>query len=120
MVLIVFLFIINSFLYPSIISPSDSDSLTSIHVLIEWEQRPYIKEYNIQISETNNFDPILIDTVSNIPLFICKNNLTWDSQYFVRVQSVVDEIPQLDYYDTTNFYILNPQYTDVGTINTVT
>ena len=120
MALIVFLFIINSFLYPSIISPSDSDSLTSIHVLIEWEQRPYIKEYNIQISETNNFDPILIDTVSNIPLFICKNNLTWDSQYFVRVQSVVDEIPQLDYYDTTNFYILNPQYTDVGTINTVT
>ncbi len=120
MVLIVFLFIINSFSYSTIISPSDSDSLTSTHVLIEWKQKPYIKEYNIQIAETNNFDHLLIDTTSNIPLFICKNNLTWDSEYFVRVQSVLDKIPQLDYFDTTNFYILNPQYTDVGTINTTT
>jgi len=120
MVKLFIIYLLSSFTYAKIITPTDLDSLSAIHVLIEWEQNPDTEHYNIQISKSNDFDFIIVDTTSNIPFFICKDNLTWNSQYFVRVQSVINQIPQLDFYDTTKFYILNRQYTDLSTINTFT
>ena len=114
------IYLLSSFTYAKIITPNDLDSLNTLHVLIEWEQNPNTEKYNLQIASSNDFSSILVDTTTDIPLFICKDNLTWNSQYFVRAQSVINKIPQLDFYDTTRFYTLNREYTDVGDINTST
>ena len=44
---------IISFVFGTLISPSDGDELNYIHILFEWEQQPDAVEYNICLLYTS-------------------------------------------------------------------
>ena len=45
------LIILVSFLFSNLLKPEYADTLSSIHILFEWDQEPDAIEYNIQISK---------------------------------------------------------------------
>ena len=94
-----------------LIKPENLDTLSKVHVLFEWKQEPDYIDYNIQISSFNNFSEILLDTNINSLLFIDKNNLSWNSQYYWRVKPISG-----NWIDTSSFLISNKKYNDTDEI----
>lgn len=74
--------------YASLQKPSDGQLLNYIHVLFEWDQEPGASHYQLQISESDSFDPILFSTQTDIPLFILDHNIDWEGTYYWRVRPV--------------------------------
>ena len=52
-----------NFLNAELIKPENLDTLSRIYVLFEWEQELYASEYNLQISLTDDFNNLLLDTI---------------------------------------------------------
>ena len=74
--------------------PKNNSILNYIHVLFEWSQIPDALSYNIQISSDNSFSSMTVDTSIQSLIYINKNNIKWDSNYFWRIRPnfVSDEI----------------------------
>ena len=85
---LLFLSILLSIIHTELISPINLDTLSKIHVLFEWEQEPYALDYNIQVSKTSMFDDTVIDTNSYSLVYIDKENLNWDNEYYWRVRPI--------------------------------
>ena len=77
-----------SFIRSELILPEDGDFLKTIHVWFEWNQEPDASSYNLQISQDESFDSIIKDIEITKPLYIEKNEIDWDSNYFWRVRSI--------------------------------
>ena len=85
-----FIFIIStaSILFSEIIMPEDGQQLSSIYVLFEWDQEPDAIEYNIQISDDDLFNNILLDFNESNTIYIEKNVLSWDDTFYWRVRPI--------------------------------
>ena len=81
-----YIFIIMlSFLIPSI-NPSDGSELNYTHVLFEWGQIENADSYQIQISDNIDFSNILINETSQSLIYIEKNSLDWNNQYYWKIK----------------------------------
>ena len=72
--------------YASLQKPIDGQLLNYIHVLFEWDQEADASHYDLQVSESESFEPILFSTQTNIPLFILETDIDWEETYFWRVR----------------------------------
>ena len=77
-----------SFIRSELILPREGDSLKTIYVWFEWNQEPDASSYNLQISQDESFDSIIQDIEITKPLYIEKDEIDWDSNYFWRVRSI--------------------------------
>ena len=66
-----------SFVFGTLVSPSDGDELNYIHILFEWEQQPDAIGYNLQVSTDEFFNNLILDVDETytvyIPTNICDN-----------------------------------------------
>ena len=77
-----------SFIRSELILPEEEDFLKTVHVWFEWNQEPDASSYNLQISQDESFDSIIQDIEITKPLYIEKDEIDWDSNYFWRVRSI--------------------------------
>ena len=77
--------------YPiaSLVKPANGDILNYIYIPFEWGQFPDAIGYNIQASESDSFNSIILDHFTEQTLFIAKENFEWDTTYYWRVQPVL-------------------------------
>ena len=79
---------IVSILFSEMIMPENGHSLKSIHVLFEWNQEVDAVGYNFQISTNDSFNNLIVDINVSTTVYIEKDILDWDSDYYWRVRSV--------------------------------
>ena len=73
-------------IYGDLRKPVNGQELNYIHVLFEWDQEPDAEKYQIQVSETDSFDPILFTDSTTTPLFIDTAHIEWNQSYFWRMR----------------------------------
>ena len=54
-------FVVNTFIYANLILPKSGDELNYIHILFEWEQEPDAVSYNLQASDEQFFNNIILN-----------------------------------------------------------
>ena len=81
---------IISFVFGTLISPSDGDELNYIHILFEWEQQPYAIGYNLQVSTNEVFNNLILDVDETYTVYIDSDNFNWNDTYYWRVRSIMD------------------------------
>ena len=106
-----------NFLNAELIKPENLDTLSTIHILFEWEQEPYAIDYNIQVSKTATFDNILIDTNSYNLIYKDKNNLEWNNEYHWRVRPIFLDESIGPWINQKSFSTSNPKFNEFGFIN---
>ena len=84
----VFTLTVLSFGFSDLIKPSNNDNINYTHVLFEWEQIDSAYSYQLQIASDINFTNILMDTVNESLIYIEKDNIDWNSQYYWRVRGL--------------------------------
>ena len=84
------LFILLSFSYAGLVSPTDQALLHYTHILFEWEQIPETNYYEIEIAEDSEFSNSIFNTTDNTLCFIEENIIEWSHSYFWRVRSISD------------------------------
>ena len=107
-----------SLLNANLLQPEDLDMLSKIHVLFEWEQEPNVDEYNLQISSSNNFNELLLDTTLNNLIFIDKNNLNWNNEYFWRDKPISGNWIDTNYFSISNSILNEEAYFTTEIYNT--
>ena len=59
--------------HAGLIHPYLGQELNSIHILFEWDQEPDAIEYNLQISNSDSFNNILLDKNDSQIRFVCSS-----------------------------------------------
>ena len=98
--------IVLSLLMPNIL-PVDGAQLNYTHVLFEWAQIEDAESYEIQISDSNNFSNILSVANTQSLVYIEKNNIDWNNQYYWRVRG-------LDYEGNPGSWLESSSFTTVS------
>ena len=113
--LFIFIISMGSILFSEIIMPEDGQQLSSIYVLFEWGQEPDAIEYNIQISDDDLFNNILLDFNESNTIYIEQNVLSWDNTFYWRVRPIYIDNSYGDWIDESMFIIHPPalQHFDV-------
>ena len=107
-----------SFIRSELILPEDGDFLKTIHVWFEWNQEPDASSYNLQISQDESFDSIIQDIEITKPLYIEKDEIDWDSNYFWRVRSIYVDGSYSNWIGQSSFGIRSSELQDFDiTIN---
>ena len=94
-----------SFSFSELIKPSDGDFLGYIHISFEWDQEPDAIEYNLQVSNTDSFDEILLNTNESSTVYIEKDVFDWDSIFYWRVRPIYTDGVNGDWINTSSFTI---------------
>ena len=107
-----------SFIRSELILPEDGDFLKTIHVWFEWNQEPDASSYNLQISQDESFDSIIKDIETTKTLYIEKEEIDWDSNYFWRVRSIYVDGSYSNWIGQSSFGIRSSELQDFDiTIN---
>jgi len=107
-----------SFIRSELILPEDGDFLKTIHIWFEWNQEPDASSYNLQISQDESFDSIIKDIETTKTLYIEKNEIDWDSNYFWRVRSIYVDGSYSNWIGQSSFGIRSSELQDFDiTIN---
>ena len=69
-----------------LIRPLNGDFLNYIHVPFEWVQFPNVTSYNLQISNSQFFDILIVEKIEETTLYIEQDQMNWDSEYFWRIR----------------------------------
>ena len=59
--IIFLLFIFSSFSFSALLHPENGADENAIHILFEWDQIPDANYYNLQVSNQQSFNTLLID-----------------------------------------------------------
>jgi len=105
-----------SFVFGTLVSPSDGDELNYIHILFEWEQQPDAIGYNLQVSTDEFFNNLILDVDEAHTVYIDTENLGWDDTYYWKVRPVYSDENYGDWIGTSMFSIgqSTPPYIDEG------
>jgi len=107
---------IISFVFGTLVSPSDGDELNYIHILFEWEQQPDAIGYNLQVSTNELFNNLILDVDEAHTVYIDTENLGWDDTYYWKVRPVYSDENYGDWIGASMFNIgqSTPPYIDEG------
>tara|TARA_B100001142_G_scaffold232998_1_gene231297 strand:+ start:2652 stop:4511 length:1860 start_codon:yes stop_codon:yes gene_type:complete len=83
-----FISITLSIIFSELIKPNYNSTINYTHVLFEWEQINEAHSYQLQIATDSNFTNILTDINNESLIYIEKNNIDWNTQYYWRVRSL--------------------------------
>ena len=83
-----FFILFYSLLSAELIERVNNSTLNYTHVLFEWDQVVDALYYEIQISETDTFQNILISDTEWSLIYIDIGHLNWDNQYHWRVRPI--------------------------------
>lgn len=73
-----------------LVRPVNGDFLNYTHVPFEWHQFPDAIGYNLQVSESENFNSIIIDEFTEYTIFIDVDNITWNQEYYWKIRPVFE------------------------------
>ena len=114
----IFIIILSSisFVFGTLVSPSDGDELNYIHILFEWEQQPYAIGYNLQVSTNEVFNNLILDVDETYTVYIDSDNFNWNETYYWKVRPVYSDENYGDWIGTSMFSISQstPPYIDEG------
>mgnify|MGYP000995239831 CR=1 FL=1 len=102
-----------SFVFGTLVSPSDGDELNYVYVPFEWEQEPDAIYYNLQVMKN---DDVIVDINEATTIYIDTENLGWDDTYYWKVRPVYSDENYGDWIGTSMFSIgqSTPPYIDEG------
>ena len=92
-----------SFVFGTLVSPSDGDELNYVYVPFEWEQEPDAIYYNLQVMKN---DDVIVDINEATTIYIDTANLGWDDTYYWKVRPVYSDENYGDWIGTSMFSIL--------------
>ena len=75
-----FFILFYSLLSAELIKPVNNSALNYTHVLFEWDQVIDALEYEIQISNSDTFDNIILSATESSLIYIDTGYLKWDNQ----------------------------------------
>ena len=101
-----------SFIRSELILPREGDFLKTIYVWFEWNQEPDASSYNLQISQDESFDSIIKDIETTKTLYIEKDVIDWDSNYFWRVRSIYVDGSYSNWIGQSSFGIRSSELQD--------
>ena len=85
-----FIILLLSFMFSAMHRPSSDAILSYTHVLFEWDQVEDAYEYELHISSDESFDNILTQVFEPSLIYIDKENLDWEGEYFWRVRPIYE------------------------------
>ena len=86
-----------------LILPENNSNLNYTHIMFEWNQMENANQYQIHLSENTLFSSILVDTISESLIYIDKDNIDWDSQYYWRIRPIDGNNNLGDWSNTHSF-----------------
>ena len=87
------------------IYPENQDTLYTTHVLFEWNQEPQADLYNLQLSNSENFDELLLDYTTSRLINVEKALIDWNSQYYARIKPIFNNQESGSWSNTLSFLI---------------
>ena len=112
---------INIFIFgllnASLISPDNNSVLNYTHIVFEWEQEADAKSYNLQVSTDPDFIHLVVDIIDESLMYILKNSIEWNMEYYWRVKAVKDDGIDSDWIDVYSFSI--GSYVDIFSLSAV-
>ena len=82
-----------------LIAPQNNSELSYTHIVFEWEQEAGAVEYNLQVSLSPNFLDLIVDIIDPSLMFILKEGIDWNAEYFWRVRAIDDNGQSLDFVE---------------------
>ena len=114
-IFLVMIVALNTTLFAEMIKPGNGVSLNYTHILFEWEQvvnawgyETDIIEYEIQISTSASFSPIISSASTSSLIYIESSNIGWSDTYYWRVRPNYSDGSFGDWIDTFSFSTTNP------------
>ena len=99
-----FIYLLNiGFLFCAMLKPYDGAHLNYIYIEFEWDQIPQAEYYQLQISKNIEFSNPELDIDHSNIIYIDKNSLDWDNQYYWRVRPIFDQDENGSWIDTASF-----------------
>ncbi len=89
----------------SLLKPINGNLLNYVYIPFEWTQFPNAIGYNLEVSESESFDNLILNHFTNKTLFIAKEGFDWEHSYFWRIQPVYSQGTLGDYTDVSVFSI---------------
>ena len=71
--------------------PYTGQELNYIHVLFEWDQEPDAGLYNLQVSNSESFNNVILDINDKTTVYIEKDTIAWGNMYFWRVRPIYSD-----------------------------
>jgi len=100
---IITLLFLNLFLNASLLTPQNGELIFKTHVLFEWEQIQYANSYQIQICTDSEFNNCFTDETTTSLIYIEKQNIEWNSNYYWRVRPEFSNLSTGDWLDSFSF-----------------
>ena len=97
--------IIFTFSNASLIKPQNGAIIKYTHVLFEWEQVAGALSYNLQVSDPDLFDNLILDINEETTIYIEKNSLEWGNNYFWRLKSIFSNDTESNWSEVYYFQI---------------
>ena len=80
----------SSFIFANLVRPINGEKINYVHVVFEWQQEPNAIGYNIQVSDQQQFNNLILDIEEESTVYIDNQNFDWDNTYFWRVRSILN------------------------------
>ena len=88
-----------------LVKPINGQELNHIHILFEWEQQPDVNLYNLQVSGDSFFDNIIIDIIQSETVYIEKEFINWNNNYYWRICPIYNNQTNRDCTESSQFFI---------------
>ena len=87
----------------NLVYPQNNSELNYTHVLFEWNQIPEADSYNLYIAKDSLFNDVIRIVTVNSLVFIEKENIDWESNYFWKLHPNYDPPFSIEWSDTFTF-----------------
>ena len=74
--------------YAELLFPENGQELNYIYVLFEWDQEPDAVSYNLQVSNSESFNNVILDINEETTFYIEKDTLEWENTCYWRVRPI--------------------------------
>ena len=99
--------LLSSFNYADMLRPVNGAQLKHIHILFEWDQIPNATQYELQVSESEAFEHLIINITTDKLLHIAYEHFDWNQTYHWKIRP---------YYEDGNIGgWVTPYYFTIGT-----
>ena len=110
---LLFIYLIFSYSYAELKFPEDGSVVNSIYVLFEWEPILNSYYYEVQISTDSLFSNIIVNEIDSTYIYIEKEHLEWDTNYYWKINSFDSGSNLLNSEDNYAFTIGKKKYTAI-------